>query len=325
MRFVLVGLGGVGGVLAVRLQQAGHQVVGIARGDQLAAVHARGLRLQTPTEVVRARVEVVAHPVEISFGADDVVVLATKSQDTSGALHALASVAPPEVPVLCAQNGVANEPSALRVFPRVYGVVVMCPTAFLEPGTVRAYSTPITGLLDVGRYPAGEDDLSTAVAAALASATYDSRSISDVRRWKYAKLLTNLGNGVEAVCGPASRNGPLTDLARAEGAAVLKAAGIEHASVEEDRSRRGDLLALRPVDGEHRPGGSVWQSVARRADSTEVDYLNGEVVLLGRLHAVPTPVNAVIQRLVTELARSSSAPGWIGVEEVLGQIASATG
>ena len=57
------------------------------------------------------------------------------------------------------------------------------------------------------------------------------------------------------------------------------------------RTRRGDRLRLQPVDGELRPGGSSWQSLARGVGTIETDYLNGEIVLLGRLHGVPTPAN----------------------------------
>lgn len=46
----------------------------------------------------------------------------------------------------------------------------------------------------------------------------------------------------------------------------------------------------------------------------ESDYLNGEVVLLGRLHGVPTPVNALLQRLANELARTGAPPGSVPAE-----------
>lgn len=320
MRFVIVGLGGIGGVLAARLRQGDHRVVGVARGQHLSAIREHGLRLDTPTESYTADIEVYANPSEASIGDGDVVVVAVKSQDTAATMSALSANAPAHVPVLCAQNGVHNEPFTLRFFSHVYGVVVMCPTAFLHPGVVQAYSTPVTGLLDVGRYPAGEDDVTRAVTAILNSATYDARSISDVRRWKYAKLLTNLGNAVEAVCGPAARPGQLTELLQTEGERVLQAAGIEYASAQEDKERRGDLLKLRPIDGHSRPGGSAWQSLARQAGGTEVDYLCGEVVMLGRLHGVATPANSLMQQLTTRLAHERAKPGLLPVEEVLARL-----
>ena len=73
---------------------------------------------------------------------------------------------------------------------------------------------------------------------------------------------------------------------------------------------------MRPVDGRNRGGGSTWQSLARGAGSVEVDFLNGEIVLLGRLHAVPTPVNAMLQRVVKRMAREGRAPGSMTEEEL---------
>lgn len=111
------------------------------------------------------------------------------------------------------------------------------------------------------------------------------------------------------------RRGPIGERAAAEGEACLAAAGIDAATAEEDAARRGDLLQLHPVAGQGRSGGSSWQSLARHADSIETDYLNGEVVLLGRLHHVPTPVNALLQRLSIRLVEAGGQPGSITPEE----------
>jgi 2-dehydropantoate 2-reductase len=230
-------------------------------------------------------------------------------------LAALAAVAPPEVAVVCLQNGVRNEPEALRRFANVYGVPVACPAGHLQPGVVRAYSSPVTGILDIGRYPAGVDDTATAIAAAFSQATFSARAIPDVARWKWRKLLTNLGNAVEAVCGPPARRGPIHQQAIAEGQACLAVAGIEPATAEEDQARRAELLQIHPVAGESKPGGSSWQSLARRAPGIETDYLTGEVVLLGRLHGVATPVNTLLQHLANRLAATGGQPGSITPHE----------
>ncbi|MEI2765023.1 MAG: 2-dehydropantoate 2-reductase N-terminal domain-containing protein [Dermatophilaceae bacterium] len=320
MRFVVVGVGAIGGVLAARLVQAGHEVVGVARGTQLAAVRERGLTLATPTGTSVARLPVHGRLSDVAAGADEVVVVATKSQDTPSVVADLVASGRRDTPVFFAQNGVANEPHALRSLGAVYGVVVMAPTTYLRPGEVVAYSSPTTGILDVGRYPGGVDEVAERVAAALRRATFDSRAIPDVRRWKYAKLVTNLGNAVEAVCGPAARPGPLVQVLEAEARGVLDAAGIEAASPAEDLHRRGSIIALHPVDGRRRPGGSTWQSLARGTGVTEVDYLNGEVVMLGRLHGVPTPANALLRDLATDLARRRAAPGAYAASDLLARL-----
>jgi 2-dehydropantoate 2-reductase len=318
MRFVVLGAGAIGGVIGARLHQSGREVVLVARGAQLDALRTRGLRILDPDGEATFAIEACADPAQVRITRDDVVILAVKSQQTAAALEALRAAAPPEAAVACAQNGVANEAMALRLFPNVYGIAVLCPAACLEAGMVRAYSAPTTGILDVGRYPAGSDDLSAALALALREAGFDAEARPDVMRWKHGKLLDNLGNAVEAICGPDARHGRLGRLAREEGVACLRAAGIAWA--ERDPTR-GERVRPREVAGRARPGGSTWQSLARGAGSVETDYLNGEVVLLGRRHGVPTPVNELLQRLASELARSRRPPGCVAEAELLARLA----
>jgi 2-dehydropantoate 2-reductase len=286
VRFVVYGAGGIGGVVGGRLLEHGHEVVLIARGAHLDAMRSGGLQLADPTGEVTLDVQVAGSPAEVGLGTDDVVLLAMKSQDTPAAVDALADAAPPGLPVVCLQNGVENERVVLRRFPHVHAVPVMCPTGHLEPGAVVAYSTPVTGILDVGRYPDGADEVTEAVAQAFSASTFVSEARPDVMRWKWSKLLMNLGNAVEAVCEPGDRSRELLSLLRAEGEASLRAAGVDVASAEEDRERRGNLLRMQPVGGQRRGGGSSWQSLARGTGTIEADWLNGEIVLLGRLHGV---------------------------------------
>ena len=51
-RYIILGAGAVGGALGGRLGLAGRDVVLVARGDHLAALRERGLRLRTPDEDV---------------------------------------------------------------------------------------------------------------------------------------------------------------------------------------------------------------------------------------------------------------------------------
>ena len=48
MRTVVYGVGAIGGTVAASLALSGQEVVGIARGAQLAAIRASGLLLRTP-------------------------------------------------------------------------------------------------------------------------------------------------------------------------------------------------------------------------------------------------------------------------------------
>jgi len=315
MRFIVYGAGAIGGVLGARLHQHGHEVVLIARGAHLDAIRTSGLRIESPRAADVVAVPAVGHPSEIAWRADDVVILAMKTHQTGAALAELAPVAPQECTIVSAQNGVENERLALRRFARVCGVAVMCPAAHLAPGVVQAYSDPVAGILDIGCWPEGVSETARAIAAAFERSSFASQPRPDIARWKYRKLLMNLGNAVQALCS--SGGGELVKRAQAEGEACLRAAGIGFASEAEDRERRGDVLRIQPIAGRHRPGGSTWQSLARESGSIETDYLNGEIVLLGRLQGIPTPVNAMLQRLANEAARTRITPGGFSEDALL--------
>jgi 2-dehydropantoate 2-reductase len=247
-----------------------------------------------------------------------------KSQDTASALAVLAGCAPVDLPVACVQNGVHNERAAQHHFDHVYAVTVNCPTAFLEPGRVVAYSRPTTGILDVGRYPTGVDDTCRALATALRDATFVSEARADIMRWKYRKLVVNVGNAVEALCGPAARRGAVAWLAAEEAERVLDVAGIALVSRQEDAERRGDIIRQAAVDGAARPGGSMWQSLARGAGSIEADYINGEIVRLARAMGAVAPVNVTLQRLCTAMIAQGRPPASLTEREVLDRVRAAS-
>ncbi len=320
MRFVVYGAGAIGGVLGGRLFEAGHEVVLIARGAHYEALAKAGLRLETPDGAVTLPIPVAPSPAEVRFQDDDVLFLTVKSQDTGAAISALAAVAPADLPVVCVQNGVDNERTALRRFENVYGVCVMSPTTHLAPGVVQANSAPVTGLLDIGRWPTGADKVAVSVAESLRAATYHSEPRPDIPRWKWGKLILNLFNAIEAVCGPGSRAGELARRIHSEALTCLGEAGIPYVGQEEDAARRGDLLQLRPVAGARREGSSSWQSLARSTGAIETDYLNGEIVLLGRMCGVPTPANAAIQRWANALALHHRPPGSVDEAEILAEL-----
>jgi 2-dehydropantoate 2-reductase len=320
MHYVIIGAGAVGGTIGGRLHQYGHRVTLVARGAHLAAIRERGLLLATPEGEHQLDVPVAAGPADVTLEPGSVLVLAVKSQDTAAALAAWADapvrgggLAGDRLALLCAQNGVANERVALRLFQRVYGVCVWLPATYLTAGTVLAEGHPHSGMLHLGGYPRGVDETVERIAGDLSGSGFATRLRSDVMRWKYGKLLANLSNGLGALFG--SGDEELAEPLRAEGVAVLAAAGIVHTSREEEVADRGDLIRARPVAGRPRGGNSTWQSLARGARSVEVDYLNGEIVLLGREHGVATPVNLAVQQAVRRAVRAGTVPGQFPVDE----------
>ncbi|MEV1246564.1 ketopantoate reductase family protein [Nonomuraea sp. NPDC050022] len=310
MRYIVIGAGAVGGTIGARLFQGGHEVVLVARGAHYEALKSGGLRLITPDSTETLDVPAADGPVPTRD--DDVLIVATKSQDTISALDPW----PRHLPVVCAQNGVDNERTVLRRFEKVYGMCVWLPASHLEPGTVAAFGHPYSGMLHVGRYPQGVDEISRQLVTDLNKSGMYGLDAPDVMRWKYAKLLGNLNNAVDAVCRSGSGGEALTEQARAEGMAVLEEAGIPYATPSEQAEVRGNKVDVRPIEGIERGGGSSWQSLARSSGSIEADYLNGEIVLLGREYGIPTPANEVLQREANRHAREKLPPGSMSAAEL---------
>ena len=138
---------------------------------------------------------------------------------------------------------------------------------------------------------------------------------------KYTKLLMNLGNAVQAALGDHPAGAEWSRRAREEAIACYEAAGIQFATDAEDAERRGDLVRLRPIGGQRRGGGSTWQSLARGKTTTEADYLNGEIALLGTLHGIETPVNRMLMRVANRLASEGKPPGCLSPEELEAELA----
>lgn len=306
MRVIVYGIGAIGGVIAAGLALSGHAVEGIARGKQLEAIRANGLTLRTPETTEVAHFPIHADPTEIDFTEDDVILLTMKSQDTGPALERLKLAGVVAQPVVCCQNGVANERMALRHFETVLGVRLGMPADYNVPGEVVAFGTPKRGTLDIGRYPSGIHPAAEQLAQMLEQAHFEVRIRAEVMPYKYRKLLGNLRNAIDALIDDEEVQQKWFELAQAEGKAALSAAGIA-CDPEEDGAASAARAGV--VPGMVRLGSSSLQSILRASGSIETDYLNGEIVLLGRLYGVLTPVNAALCRLSQGLVTGTIRPG----------------
>ncbi|MCX4626842.1 MULTISPECIES: ketopantoate reductase family protein [unclassified Streptomyces] len=322
MRYIIIGAGAIGATIGGRLAEAGAEVVLVARGAHAQALTADGLRLTTADGARVHRIPVVTGPAELGeLRPDDVLLLTVKTQDAIAALDAWGDAevagggtAAQRLPVLCAQNGVESERLALRRFARVYGVCVWLPATFLEPGEVSALCAPLTGILHIGLAAGGADARARRIAADLEKSGFEAPVVEDVMRWKYAKLLGNLGNAIQATTGPEPdpAKAALLQRAQREGRAALEAAGIAYASAAEQSAARDGKVDQPPS----LRGGSSWQSLQRGTGSIEADYLNGEITLLGRLHGIPTPVNDTLRHAANIFAREGLPPGAMSIEDL---------
>ena len=296
-RYIIYGAGGIGGSIGARLFQRGYDVVLIARGAHFQAIEDEGLRFVTPIQDVRIRIPAVDHPERIDFRHGDVVILCVKSQHTEGALTDLYAAAGDDIPVACCQNGVANERMALRRFRRVYGMNVMVGGVHLDPGEVFNSSENPAGMLDIGRFPSGVDKLAENIAEALTDAGFSSLPDASIMGQKYGKLVANPARCWHCSAMPCNPSVATTPArcwhccARKPPSAIASSASSGPTcgrSWPDGRAVPTGCVRSRVTS---EPGGSSWQSIQRGTGNIETDFLNGEIVQLGRLHGIPTPAN----------------------------------
>jgi 2-dehydropantoate 2-reductase len=321
MRYVIYGAGAIGASIGSCLHSLGRDVVFIARGAHLAAINNNGLLVRSPDGDSTVRIPAVGTPADAGIAEGNVILLGMKTQDTAAAVQALRNVSPVETPVFCAQNAVENERLALRLFRNVYGMYVDIPAEHLEPGVIEIKFAAPHGVVDLGRYPAGTDDLAATVAADLNNAGFSSAAVAEVRRSKYGKLVTGLGNAVKAVSSVGPGYDDIVARAQREALRCLAAAGIDYAAEKELAERRRQAMPGHP--GPKVAPGSGWQSLKRGTGAIETDYINGEIVLLGRLYGLATPVNETIQSIATRMARERRPAGSLALGDLGAAIAAA--
>ncbi len=329
-RYVIIGAGAIGGSVGGRLHQAGRDVVLVARGAHLEALRRDGLRLRTPDEDVTLPVTAVGGPDELDLTEDDVLVFATKTQQVEAALPTWADApvrgadgrvsgtAGSRLPALMALNGVASEPIALRYFARVVGVCLWLPSVHLVPGEVIVRGGPRSGMLHLGSVPPGrEQPLLEEVAADLEAANFDAPLPADVMPWKYRKLISNLGNGLQALLGAGVGSERLAAAVDAEARTVLDAAGVTVTPDAEESAARAAAFTMHPVPGvPDDVGGSTWQSLQRGTGNVETDYLNGEIARIAHAHGSVAPLNARLATLVRQAAARGQQPGEVSADEL---------
>jgi 2-dehydropantoate 2-reductase len=338
-RHIIVGAGAIGGAIGGRLVHAGREAVLVARGQHLRTLQESGLRLRTPDEDVTVPVHAVGGPDELELRPDDVLVLATKTQQAPDALVAwsdapvheggqVRGTAGERLPILTALNGVASETMALRYFARVYGVCVWMPAVHLVPGEVIIRGGPRSGMLHVGRVPAATDDRDAELLGQVqqdwTAANFDVPLPADVMPWKYRKLISNLGNIFQALVAGNGDTSALAAQADAEARAVLAGAGIACTSDEDEQSARSAGFTMHAVPGvPDDVGGSTWQSLTRGTGNVETDYLNGEIALIAHRTGQQAPVNTRLAILARQAAATGLKPGGMSADELTERLAAA--
>ncbi len=316
-RYVVIGAGAIGATVGAQLQRGGRDVVLVARGEHAAAMRDQGLELHTPDGVERIAVR-VARLSDYRPEPSDVVILCVKSHHTEGILAELAAQYVDHVPVgqrlplVCLQNGIENERRARRYFNTVVGGCLMMPAVLVRPGRVAASGAPLLGIIDLGLIGSAHHPVIDQLAQDLRTVRFDSTVRTDIMRWKRAKLIRNLDNALDALGRPPEDEDlvgrRVSQAVRNEARRVFAALHLDVVDDDAWARYRGDRVVAAHMTVTDGASTSTWQSLARGTGSTEIDFLNGEISMLGREAGVPTPVNDALRDLVRRLARRGRKP-----------------
>jgi len=191
----------------------------------------------------------------------------------------------------------------------VYGVMVRVGTVYLADGEVIVRRDP-PGWYIIGRYPEGTDDITEAVAEELRTAGYFVRTADDVMSYKWGKLITNLGNAIDAITdGDRESIQPIHRAVFEEARTIVQKGDIKWISQRQVARDWPEITAPLHRELNTEAQSSTWQSLARRQGSVESEFLNGEIVRVAKKLGLQAPLNEKLVKISEEMAANHEIPG----------------
>ena len=297
MRVVMVGAGGVGGYIGVRLAAAGHEVAWLARGATLAALRDRGIALASPQGEVRLPPQRASDDAA-ALGVADAVIVSVKLYDLAAVAQQLRPLLGAGAAVLPLQNGVDAHAILSEALP---GAAPLKGTVSIKSS--RSGHGVIVAKSDFCRVKMGEADGKTTarierLAAALNGCVGVTAAIVpdiEAELWRKFVMLASFS---AVACLARATIGEV--LASAEARGLMFAATEEAAAVGRARgvALPADIAAavLAQVEDMPRDGRPSMLEDLVAGRPLELAYLSGTVVRMGRAAGVPTPIHDVAYR-----------------------------
>ncbi len=317
-RILVAGAGAIGSVFGGLLAHSGHDVTLLGRAAHMQAVKRRGLVVDGIWGRYHCRkLEAVTAPVDCGTSFDAVLVT-VKSYDTPVIAEVAAQKVCADGQVISLQNGLGNlEVLARHIDPRrLFGGRVIFGARMVEPGAVEV--TVCAEPVRIGPYVPAEQKSKAAAqqwASIFTEAGIRTEVCDSIEAELWAKAFYNAAlNPLGALLGcnygwlaenldtRAIMNGVIEE---AFAVAVAEKVPLRWASAEAYRAEFYSSLV--PRTAAHRS--SMLQDL-EQGKRTEVDAINGEVWRRGERHGVPTPLNALLTRLIrAATARSQKRVG----------------
>ncbi|MFO0773872.1 MAG: 2-dehydropantoate 2-reductase [Nitrospiraceae bacterium] len=311
-QILVVGAGSVGGFFGAHLAKQNPSVSFLLRPKTLAAVQANGLTIRSATGTFTVHPKAASDPRELP--TPDLVILSVKAYDLDEVMAQLAPVLTERTVILTLQNGVDAEDRLARLLKRdcVVGGVAYIYSKIAAPGVIDHYKK---GAVAIGEMNGQETPRLAAIQAVFKAASLPCQISKDVRRTKWEKMCWNcvfnpLTVLIDDKVAKAIDQPELLRVVHQivdEVAAVSAACKIPLAPDMADRVVKW-TQEIRDI---HTSMYDDWKA----GRPTEIDYLNGMIVRLGREHGVPTPVNETMTALIhTITAKDRVGPGIVRID-----------
>ena len=316
MRIAIIGAGAIGSVIGGLLCKAGEDVTLIGRKSHVDAINHNGLILEGQSGKTIIQVKAVEN---LDF-KPDLALLTVKAQDVESSIRKVRLFLS-STQVVTMQNGIRSDDQVAGLFRKenIISSVVVFSGQFLESGKV-SYSIPFSKTALLIGEPFGNNGNRLQTLSALLNKAIGTDISEDIRAAHWTKLIWNLQTTVPAITGLSYQDSyqypkvrELTINLLKEGLKVIQAAGIKTGDVPGFPMEPILTMAREPLPiassllkkiaeslGKVPVLGSTWQSI-KRGKNTEVDYLNGEIVTLGKRMEILTPANSLMVEMVHQV------------------------
>ncbi len=295
MKIAAMAAGAVGGYFGARMAAAGHEVHFIARGSNLAAIKASGLKIESVHgDLHLPKPHVTDDPKQV--GPVDIVLFAVKLWDTETAAEQARPLIGPNTRFITFQNGVDSVERITPILGRQHtvGGVAAIASVLAAPGVIKHTSAFAT--IRFGHADKHADPVLQAFADAGKVAKLDIGISEDIEvdRWQKFIFLTAMSGATSALrspIGPIVADSELRAFFRQlmeEALAVGRAKGVELDQAVIDS--RMDFVLNKVERG-------MKASMAHdleRGNRIELDWLSGKVREFGRELGIPTPASDTV-------------------------------
>lgn len=323
MKYAVIGLGAIGGIIGGLLTKSGEKVILIGKKNQSEEISKKGLKINGINNSILVKNVHVSTDFSL-ISESDVIIICVKSQDTENVANELKKYIKKSAFIVSLQNGVRNSKIIKEITGnRVFSGVVLFNALYIKPGEV---TLTLKGGLIIETDSLYKEELESFIKL-LTKSGIESRLDANIEGYLWSKLIVNLQNAVTALTGQTIKESLINKDSRAtiiatmkEGLNILQKSKTPYKTLPDIDPKvtirrltilNSVLLKLgsRILKLNANARGSMWQSLYRKRQ-TEIDYINGEIVNLAKKHNLESPINKKLVELVKEAEETSNTKSY---------------